>query len=914
MYRRSPEKGSDIKISLPYGNQELERYWSIFSRINSGIAVYQPVDHGRDFIIRDMNRAQEKIEGLSRKTVCGKRLTEVIPGIRNIGLLDVLRRVWETGKPEVFSTSIYQGGKLSGAREHQVFKLPNGELAVVHEDVGPLIQEIRQAQKTEEHIRAIFRAADKIAFVITDLGADIRIQEFSPGAEKIFGYTRDQVLGKPLSILHLPNYAERIPDILSSMGSGEGVSEECTLSRSTGDSFPALLSAYPILNVDGDITGALWAAVDLTNIRMAETALRASEERFRTYFENAVVGMAMLDPEGNFIKVNGALCSILGYSAESLLNMSIWNIIVAEDLPCAEEKMKAVLNREVDFVQFENRYKHQNGHMVWCLMNCSLIRDPVGRPSYLIAQLIDITKRVEAVQALKNSHERFTTVMDSIEACVYVLDLNSHEILFANRKTSETFGPWTGKKCYEVFQNGQTSVCGNCTHEKLIKPDGSPSGVHVCEFRNTLNKQWYELRIQAIRWVDGRLARMVIATDITDRKNEEDERRGFEQRIHQAQRLESLGVLAGGIAHDFNNLLMGILGHADMALMKLPPESPARSSVQKIEMAALRAAELTNQMLAYSGKGRFIIESLDLSKIVEEMGHLLETVISKKAVLKYNFTRNLPPIQGDAAQIRQVIMNLITNSSDAIGENSGIITISTGVMEADHVYLSETYLDDDLVSGYYVYIEVSDTGCGMDEETRSRIFDPFFSTKFSGRGLGLAAVLGIIRGHRGAIKVYSEPGRGTTFKILFPCDKTESLNRPHGCDEESATGLMFEQKKTVLVVDDDETVRTVVKMMLEEAGFRVITAVDGVKALDLFREQGNVIDLVLLDMTMPHMNGEETFRELRRIDPHVRVILSSGYNEQDATDRFAGKGLAGFIQKPFRSAMLMKKIKEALQD
>ncbi len=913
MYRRTKIDGQEPAVASISTDQEqdLNRYQSIFLQINSGIAVYEATNDGRDFVIKDINHAQENIDGIPRKEILGKSLTDVIPGAKTFGLLNVLQRVWQTGRPEVFSTSLYQGGKLSGAREHQVFKLPNDELVVVHEDVGPLIREIRQKKKTEEHIRAIFRAADKIAFVITNLGRDIRIQEFSPGAERIFGYSKDQVKGKPLSILHLPEHVERLPDILSSMNPGDGVSEECNLLRSSGETFPALLSAYPIMNADGQITGALWAAVDLTNIRMAENALRASEERFRTYFENAVVGMAMLDPEGGFLKVNSALCSMLGYSRESLLNMSLWDITFPQELPSTRKEIKAVLDSQVDYVQFENRCIHKEGHAVWGLVSCSLIRDTDGDPGYLITQVIDITKRKEAEQALISSHERFTTVLDSVEACVYVIDMHSHEVLFINRETSETFGKCVGSKCYEVFQNGQQGPCSFCQGAKLINPDGTPAGVSLWELQNTRNKRWYELRDQAVRWVDGRLVRMIIATDITERKTAEKERRKFEQRIHQAQRLESLGVLAGGIAHDFNNLLMGILGHADMALMKLPPESPARASVQKIEIAALRAAELTNQMLAYSGKGQFVVEPLNLSKIVEEMAHLLETVISKKAVLKYNFTQDIPLIEGDAAQIRQIIMNLITNSSDAIGDKSGVITISTGVMEADQAYLKETYLDDDLPDGYYAYVEVSDTGCGMDEQTKSKIFDPFFSTKFSGRGLGLAAVLGIVRGHRGAIKVYSEPDRGTTFKILFPCREGISYSSQLSNNPKKYSGV--ESGKTVLVVDDEETVRTVVKMMLEELGFKVITARDGRNAVDLFRNYDGDIDLVLLDMTMPHMNGEETFRELRRINPSVKVILSSGYNEQDATNRFAGKGLAGFIQKPYRSTMLMEKIEKALQ-
>jgi CheY-like chemotaxis protein len=255
-------------------------------------------------------------------------------------------------------------------------------------------------------------------------------------------------------------------------------------------------------------------------------------------------------------------------------------------------------------------------------------------------------------------------------------------------------------------------------------------------------------------------------------------------------------------------------------------------------------------------------------------------------------------------------MNLITNASDAIGDRSGVISISTGMQFADRAYLDESYLDADLPEGDYVYIEVADTGEGMDDETRARIFDPFFTTKFTGRGLGLAAVLGIVRGHRAAIKLYSESGRGTTFKVLFPAAATAALPAPQASPPTSLA-LPGGQRRLVLVVDDDETVRTVTRRMLEQGGFSVILAADGSQAIETYRATP-AISLVIMDMTMPRMDGEECFRELRHLDPTVRVLLTSGYNEQDATERFVGKGLAGFIQKPYRPADLVAKVEAAL--
>ena len=381
---------------------------------------------------------------------------------------------------------------------------------------------------------------------------------------------------------------------------------------------------------------------------------------------------------------------------------------------------------------------------------------------------------------------------------------------------------------------------------------------------------------------------VVMMMDIT-------ERRKLEVQIQQTQKLESLGILAGGIAHDFNNLLMAIMGHADLALTQLSAVSPARENVRHILTASRRAADLTRQMLAYSGKGKFLIEPISLQEVIEEMSHLLEVSIPKKTHIKYSFADNLPAIDGDPSQVRQIVMNLITNAAEAIADRSGVISLSTGAVDCDQIYLQSTFLTDPLPDGLYVYLEVADTGCGMTRDIMERIFDPFFTTKFMGRGLGMAAVLGIVRGHKGSIKIYSEVGKGTSFKVLFPASRTKSVH--NGTQVSNHDG--WRGSGAVLLVDDEETVRAVGKRMLEQMGFFVFQAENGREALRVFGQFQSKIKLVILDLIMPTMEGEEAYRELRRIQPDVRVVLSSGYNEQDVRQRFIGKGLAGFIQKPY---------------
>ncbi len=436
----------------------------------------------------------------------------------------------------------------------------------------------------------------------------------------------------------------------------------------------------------------------------------------------------------------------------------------------------------------------------------------------------------------------------------------------------------------------------------LIHGRGRPFGLLAVHTRD--RREFTEHDVNFLQSVANVLAEAI------RRKQAEQARRELEAQMQHAQKLESLGVLAGGIAHDFNNFLMAILANAEMALSKLAPADPARAYLRQVSTAAERAATLTKQMLAYSGRGKFVIQPLDASLLVKEISHLLEVSISKQVTIQYGLAGDLPAVEADAGQLRQIVMNLITNASEAIGERTGLIRVGTGVVDADREYLSRTYVDDGLPAGRYVYIEVTDSGCGMDAETRAKIFDPFFTTKFTGRGLGLAAVLGIVRGHHGALSIDSEPGRGTTFRVLFPASEIRPDAKPSRGDEAArwlGDGL-------VLVVDDEEQVRDVTRRMLESRGFSVLTARDGIEALEVFRERADEVDLVLLDLTMPRMGGEETFRRLAELRPGVKTILSSGYGEHDVAERLGRRGLADFIQKPYRPGDLFDKVRRALED
>ena len=367
------------------------------------------------------------------------------------------------------------------------------------------------------------------------------------------------------------------------------------------------------------------------------------------------------------------------------------------------------------------------------------------------------------------------------------------------------------------------------------------------------------------------------------------------------QKLESIGVLAGGIAHDFNNLLHVVLGNADIALSQLPRGTPAREPLEEVVRATLRAADLTRQLLAYSGKGAFVIRHLDLSSEVREMATLLRTAISKQAVLGWELASDLPAVSADPTQVRQIVMNLITNASDALGEEGGTITLRTGVVRSEELK-DERFGEprrregDAPAHGSYVYLEIADTGVGMIQDTLNRIFDPFFSTKFTGRGLGLAAVMGIVRAHNGLIRIRTELGQGTSFRVLFP--PVAGTVRKE--EEPSSSRSGWRGSGTILVVDDEEGVREVAERMLQEIGYDTIAAKDGRQALDILKRTRQEIAGMLLDLSMPRMGGQETLRRLRGTHPDLPVVMMSGYTEQVVAEQL-GESLhsTGFLQKPF---------------
>ncbi|MBN1866931.1 PAS domain S-box protein [Candidatus Sumerlaeota bacterium] len=802
----------------------------------------------------------------------------------------------------------------SSGRTYQFAKVPfeipgSGEIVALGVSV-----DITNRIRAEKELRIKDYTISSLAAPLAVADLDGTITYVNQAFLDLWGYdSEEETVGHPAGEFAAnPAEAARVIACLHERGWFVG---EFDAQSKEGTSFDVHLSASMVTAENGESLCMVFSFIDVTERNQAFEALRRSEQMMRAVFENATHGLAVWNAERRLVKSNARFAEMLGYTVNELIDMSSRTFTHPDDVARQEPENRKIETGEKNSYAIEKRYVRRDGSPFWAELTVNAVRDARGKLEGTIAIIVDITERKRVEEERAESQRRLNTLVDNLPG-------------FAYRRKNDS--SWTmeyvSNGCLEVTGYSPEQIVDNreIAYNEIIVPedrqrvwDEVQRAVEAGEpFILEYTIAWRSGRRRSV-WEKGRgifsdggdlLALEGFITDVTDRVRAEEERRKFEAQFQHAQKLESLGILAGGIAHDFNNLLMGILGNADLAMDRTSALSPVRNYILEIEQSAKRAADLCRQMLAYSGKGKFLAQRINLNEIVDEMVHLLEVSISKKAVLKFNFAANLPAIEADPTQTRQVIMNLITNASEAIGDRSGVISINTGAMSCDPAYLTETHIAEDLAEGMYVYLEVSDTGCGMDKTTRERMFDPFFTTKFTGRGLGMAAVLGIVRGHKGTIKVYSEPQRGTTIKILLPAvdEPAESI------EKEARTPADWKMDGTVLLVDDEETIRVVGKRMLERSGLKVLTASDGREAIDLYREHAGDVLCVILDLTMPHMDGEETFRELRRINPDVHVILSSGYNEQEIVGRFAGKGLAGFIQKPYRRQELISSIRQVL--
>ena len=649
---------------------------------------------------------------------------------------------------------------------------------------------------------------------------------------------------------------------------------------------------------------------------MTDTTYTAlNDDRFKKLFSEMVDGVALheavFDENGSlrdyrFLEVNLAFERITG-----LLSSNIIGKTVREVFPNTGSTLMEMFGK-VTSTGTPRRFERY----AYDLETHLQITAYLPAPNLLACVVIDISDRKRIEEALRESESIFRAHVE-----------NSFDVIFSLNATG-TFvfvsPAWERHFGYPVSE-----VMGHA-FAPFVHPDDVRPCVDYLTWVLTSGQSGTS-PVYRVKCADGSLRSFVangrpyidtkgellfigVGHDVTDQLQAEQDRLDFERQLLHTQKLESLGVLAGGIAHDFNNLLLTIIGNVEMASLTTPPGSTAYNLLEQATQAAHRAADLTSRLLAYSGKGVFVITRLNLNDFVSENTSLFRAAVSRTVSIDLLLTPGIPDIMVDAAQIQQIVMNLITNAAESIEVPPGTITLSTGLQICDQLCLSKSRLREKPAQGRFVYFEVCDNGAGMTEQVQERIFDPFFTTKFTGRGLGMSAVLGIVKAHSGALFLDSAKGRGTAIRVLFPVAE-DTVTTPNVKAEPIAASPLADESGlsgTVLVVDDEKTILKICVTMVEHCGLKAITAHNGADAVDTFRLHRDEIDLVLMDLTMPNMDGVTAMSELRKIRPDIKIILSSGFNEQEIDERVSLQYPSGFIRKPYRLKNLESELRRVM--
>jgi two-component system cell cycle sensor histidine kinase/response regulator CckA len=603
------------------------------------------------------------------------------------------------------------------------------------------------------------------------------------------------------------------------------------------------------------------------------------------HVRNAVIAT---DCEGRITHWNRHAESIYQWTREEVIGRPILEVNTPE---AALEDSKIILQTVAETGHWEGEFtaRRKDHTLVPIYATLSGILDESGRTKGFVGVSNDISEWNAAQEAAKSNQTRLALALEAGDLGTWDLDFSSGRSVRSLRH-DEIFGydhpvsSWDLEAFFEHVHPEDRARVKDIVDSTIRENDGFELECRIVRPDGSVAWIWVRGKIQYD--AAGRRAGLTgVIRDVTPRILRE-------QQMQETQKLESLGLLAGGIAHDFNNLLAGIIGNASLAETTVPPDHEAQEFLRGVIQAGERAAHLTQQMLAYAGKGRLLSAAIDLNDAVRQLSSLMHSSVPNKVVLRLELAPDLPKVEGDPGQIQQVIMNLLLNAAEAIpADSEGFITIRTGIESLNG---TGEGIAGALRAEPQLFLEVQDTGIGMDEATRAKIFDPFFTTKFLGRGLGLAAVQGAIRAHRGSISVSSRPGQGSNFRVLIPVGEPPKRERP------AAARVPSRHSGTVLLVEDEELVRQSTAAMLSRLGYEVVTAANGREAIEEFTRHNGSFELVVLDLKMPLMGGEEALPELRRVRPGVPVILTSGYSEMEAIRVVGGPTFDGFLQKPYR--------------
>ncbi len=642
---------------------------------------------------------------------------------------------------------------------------------------------------------------------------------------------------------------------------------------------------------NGRVTRVLTVLTDITARCQAEKALQDSHHFLESILNSIQDGISVLDTRFNILTVNQAMRRWYDHKLP-LENRKCYEAYQSRTAPCID----CPVSRSLESGQLEHAevpLVQKDGLTGVLELYAFPMFDSSGKPTGFIEYVRDISARKQAEAKVEAAHQRLLTILDSMKALVYVADMTTYKILFINRYGRVNYGYTDGARCWETFQANQTGPCDFCTRSRLLDANGQSGGVVRWEQYNTRTEKWLNFQDLAIKWIDGRIARLTIAMDITERKQAEAIR-------HRVQKAESLERMAGAVAHHYNNLLMAVMGNLEIAMDMLPPDSPPREMLTEAHRASQRAAEIGKNMLAYLGQTMVPFQTLDLAEICRQS--LVE--FERERPQSLTLTVNLPTfgltIQGHADRLRQVINNLLSNAQEAVASGShqenGRVTVSLTQIAAAAIPTRNGFpFSFEPRANTYACLEVCDNGCGITPIDRDKLFDPFYSTKFTGRGLGLSVALGIIKAHGGCMVLADKDEPGAAFQVFLPLAAAVT---PAAIPDPKTLSADF-SGQTVLVVDDEPAVRKMAATMLTHLGLKVLEAADGQKALNVFNEHHNTIQCVLCDLTMPGLNGWQTLEALRRQAPELPVILASGYDLAHVMDGAGTERPQAYLSKPY---------------